>query len=98
MLKVLLFCFFAFVDWIAMSMKTLLLFLLKYDLIFKKSFKNNIIQNYELKIKALQKHSPLTPHLHLKPHDLNLGDRDYSIPSFSIQILCFYFFPVKSRR
>lgn len=31
----------------------ILLFLLKYDLIFKEPFKNNITQNYELKIKAV---------------------------------------------
>lgn len=60
----------------------MLLFLLKYDLIFKESFKKHIIQNYDLKIEALQKYSPLIHHRYLKPHSLSLEDRDHSIPCF----------------
>ena len=68
MLKVLLaFCFFVFVDWITMSMNVLL-FLLTYDVIFKKPFKKNVIQSYALKIKALQTHTLPYSSLHLKPY------------------------------
>lgn len=65
-----------------------LLFLLKYDLIGKDiiylriSYIWIIIQNYDLKVEALQKHSRLTRHPYLKPHDLNLEDRGHSIPCF----------------
>ena len=42
--------------------RLVLLFLLKYNVIFKKPFKNNIIQNYALKIKALQTHTHTHTH------------------------------------
>ena len=71
--------------------RLVLLFLLKYNVIFKKPFKNNIIQNYALKIKALQTHTLPYSSLHLKPYDLNLGDRDSSIPSFPFKFYVLIF-------